>query len=218
MGTITSNRSLALAVVLFAALALVVALQWGNGAPATLADEGGNGTGDHAGIVGKVSYVVTDARGNVIESGKDFNTVNNEGKDDAFNLITGNSGNGGYDGIAALNVATGTDDPADGVLSTSITTNLDGSGNDATHQNPADGTVNTDFGTENGNGTVVVTFTSKASSVSVTQIVLTRKAADDTADGTVAIADNEIFAYIDVPDVSLDTGDSVQYTWSIDVD
>ena len=65
---------------------------------------------------------------------------------------------------------------------------------------------------------MVVTFTSKASSVSVTQIVLTRKAADDTADGTVALADNEIFAYIDVPDVSLDTGDSVQYTWSIDVD
>jgi hypothetical protein len=221
MATILTRKSYLAAAALVATLALVIGFQWGSGSPVTaLSDEAGNGgTGDHTGIVGKVSYIVTDARGNVLDSATNFNTVNNEGKDDTFNLITGNSGAGAFDNIAALNVAVGTDDPADGVLSTSITTNLDGAGNDSTHENPADGTVATDFGTENGNGTVVVTFTAKADSTSVTQIVLTNTAPDDTAaSGTVAIADSTIFAYIDVPDVSLNTGDSVQYTWSIDVD
>jgi len=178
----------------------------------------GAGTGDRTGIRGHVAYSLFDAQGNLIETWDSHNTVNVEGLDDSFNLITGNSGNGGYDGIAALDVAVGTDDPADGVLSTSVATSLDGDSGTGGDQNPADGTVATDFGTENGNGTVQVTFVA-GGSVTIEQIVLTRAVEDDTSvGGANAIADNEIFAYIDVPNVSLGSGDSVQYTWTIDVD
>ncbi len=73
-------------------------------------------------------------------------------------------------------------------------------------------------GTENGNGTVIVTFTSTGA-VTIDQIVLTRATEDDTlVGGANPITDAEIFAYIDVPNVSLGSGDSVQYTWTIDVD
>lgn len=173
----------------------------------------------NTGVRGIVDYKVWSAAGEVIEEGRIFNTVNDEGKDETFNRIAGSATGGAFDGIAALDVAVGTDDPADGSLSTSVTLNLDGDSGTGGEQNPADGAVVTDFGTENGNGTVQVTFTATANSTSVQQIVLTRAVEDDTLiGGANAITDAETFAYVDVPDITLNTNDTVQYTWTIDVD
>ena len=63
-----------------------------------------------------------------------------------------------------------------------------------------------------------VTFTSQAANVSITQIFLTKSAPQDTTGATVDIQDSEIFAYVDVPDILLNTSDSVTYTWTVDVD
>ncbi len=104
------------------------------------------------------------------------------------------------------------------MLSTSITLLLDGDSGTGGEQNPADGTVTTDFCTETGNGTVDVTFTATGSA-DIKQIVLTRAAEDDTlVGGAAAIADSDIFSYVDVPDISLSASDTVTYTWTIDVD
>ena len=65
---------------------------------------------------------------------------------------------------------------------------------------------------------MAVTFTAQSDGVDVKQIVLTKAAEDDTSDGAVAIADGDIFSYVDVPDIVLNTNDTVQYTWTIDVD
>ena len=63
-----------------------------------------------------------------------------------------------------------------------------------------------------------MTFTATGS-VTIKQIVLTRATEDDTlVGGAVAIADADIFAYVDVPDISLTTNDTVTYTWTVDVD
>lgn len=179
-----------------------------------------SGPKDQASINGYLSQVVFDKDGNEVSRWDHHNTVNIQGLDNTFRMITTgtNYSTGGFDAIAALSAGTSTDDPADGVVSGSVALLLDGSGDDGTHENPADGVVTTAFGTERGNGTVVVTFTAKGA-VTIEQIVLTSVAEDDTASGgAVALPDPEIFAYIDVPNVSLGTGDSVQYTWTIDVD
>ena len=175
------------------------------------------GTSARTGIKGIVEYTVRGPDGKIKEHAIIQNTVNDEGLNDTFNLITA-SGNGTYDGIAALSVAVGTDDPADGVLASSITLLLDGDSGTGGEQNPADGTVTTDFGTETGNGTVDVTFTATGSA-DIRQIVLTRATEDDTLiGGAAAIADADIFSYVDVPDISLSASDTVTYTWTIDVD
>ena len=175
------------------------------------------GTSARTGIKGIVEYTVRGPDGKIKEHDIIHNTVNNEGLNDTFNLITA-TGLGVHDGIAALSVAVGTDDPSDGVLSTSITLLLDGDSGTGGEQNPADGTVTTDFGTETGNGTVDVTFTATGSA-DIRQIVLTRATEDDTlVGGAAAIADADIFSYVDVPDISLSASDTVTYTWTIDVD
>lgn len=175
------------------------------------------GTDARTGIKGIIEYTVKDSSGKVKNHGVIHNTVNDEGKNDAFNLITA-TGNGAYDGIAALSVPVATDDPADGVLASSVTLNLDGDSGTAGEQNPADGTVTTDFATEAGNGTVQVEFTATGSA-DIEQIVLTRAVEDDTlVGGAAAIADADIFAYVDVPNISLAASDSVTYTWTVDVD
>ncbi len=171
------------------------------------------------GVRGIVTYRVVDASGILIESGQFHNTVNDEGKNETFNRIAGTATGGSFDGIAAMDVAVGVDDPADGVDSTSITLTLDGDSGTGGEQNPADGNVTTDFGTETGNGTVDVTFTATSDSTSIFQIVLTKSVEDDTLlGGALAIADADIFAYVDVPDITLNTSDTVQYTWTVDVD
>lgn len=171
------------------------------------------------GVRGIVTYRVVDASGILIESGQFHNTVNDEGKNETFNRIAGTATGGSFDGIAAMDVPVGTDDPADGVDSTSITLNLDGDSGTGGEQNPADGNVTTDFGTETGNGTVDVTFTATSDSTSIFQIVLTKSVEDDTlVGGALAIGDADIFAYVDVPDITLNTSDTVQYTWTVDVD
>jgi hypothetical protein len=178
-----------------------------------------DGLSSKTGVRGIVDYKVMSAAGALIEEGRIFNTVNDEGKDETFNRIAGSITGGAFDGIAALDVAVGTDDPADGTLSTSVTLLLDGDSGTGGEQNPADGAVVTDFGTENGNGTVQVTFTATSNGVQVTQIVLTRALEDDTLSGGAnAITDAETFAYVDVPDITLNTNDTVQYTWTVDVD
>ncbi|MFQ6027166.1 MAG: hypothetical protein ACE5Q6_06720, partial [Dehalococcoidia bacterium] len=57
--------------------------------------------------------------------------------------------------------------------------------------------------------------------VTVDQIVLTKADEDNTLTGNPAappIADSDIFAYVDVQNVSLNANDTVTYTWTIDVD
>ena len=174
-------------------------------------------------LIGTLEYTVRDANGNVREHGVIHNTVNDpEALNEIFNRISGTASGGAYDGIAALSVPAtggGADDPSDGVLDTSITLNLDGDNGTVGHQNPADGTITTDFGTESGNGTVVVTFTALANGVEVKQVVLTKAAEDNTlVGGAASIDDAEIFSYLDVADVTLNTNDTVQYTWTVDVD
>ena len=175
------------------------------------------GTTARTGIRGIIEYTVRGPDGKIKEHDIIYNTVNVEGLNDTFNLITA-TGLGTHDGIAAMDVNVATDDPSDGVLSTSITLLLDGDSGTGGEQNPADGTVTTDFGTESGNGTVAVTFTATGAA-DIFQIVLTRSVEDDTlVGGAAAIADADIFAYVDVPDISLSASDTVTYTWTVDVD
>ena len=69
-----------------------------------------------------------------------------------------------------------------------------------------------------GQGTVAVTFTAQGVA-EVQQLVLTKANEDNTAaGGAVAIPDTDIFSYVDVPDISLNSGDTVAYTWTINVD
>ena len=76
-----------------------------------------------------------------------------------------------------------------------------------------------DLTTEPGSGKVTVTFTAQADGVEVKQVVLTKSAEDATdVDGAVAIADADIFSFLDVADVTLNINDTVQYTWTVDVD
>ena len=170
------------------------------------------------GIKGIVEYTVRDPSGNVKEHGVIENTINAEGLNEVFNRITGTASGGAYDGIAALSVDVGTDDPSDGVDGASMTKKLDGDSGTAGNQNPADGAVTTDFGTETGNGTVSVTFTATGDNVSVLQVVLTKSVENDTLAGNLNITDADIFAFQDLPDVTLNTNDTVQYTWTVDVD
>ena len=174
------------------------------------------GTTARTGIRGIIEYTVRGPDGKIKEHDIIYNTVNDEGLNDTFNLITA-TGLGTYDGIAAMDVNVATDDPSNGVDSTSITLLLDGDSVTGGEQNPADGTVTTDFGTETGNGTVAVTFTATGAA-DIFQIVLTSSIEDDTSDGALAIADVDIFAYVDVPDISLSASDTVTYTWTVDVD
>ncbi len=173
-------------------------------------------------LTGTLEYIVRDANGNVKEQGIIHNTVNDpEALNEVFNRIAATASGGAYDGIAALSVpagGNGSDDPSDGVDASSITLLLDGDSGTNGNQNPADGTVTTDFGTESGNGTVVVTFTAQSDSVDIKQVVLTKASEDNTIGGASDITDADIFSFLDVPDVTLNTNDTVQYTWTVDVD
>lgn len=159
------------------------------------AEPDGGRTTAGTGISGIIEYTVRGPDGKIKEHDIIYNTVNDEGLNDTFNLITA-TGSGTYDGIAALSVTVAADDPSDGVLSTSIELLLDGDSVTGGDQNPADGTVTTDFGSETGNGTVAVTFTATGAA-DVLQIVLTRSIEDATGDGALAIADSDIFAYVE---------------------
>lgn len=174
---------------------------------------------DRFGIRGSIGYAVRGPDGRIKAQGVVHNTVNNEAKNDVFNRIAATGSVGAFDAIAALSVPVSSDDPANGVLASSLALNLDGKSATSGNQNPAEGTVATDFGADPGRGSITVTFTAKADSVTVRQIVLTKAGENDTvAAGGVAIADADIFAYVDVPDVSLNTDDTVQYTWTVNVD
>ncbi len=164
-------------------------------------------------LTGTLEYIVRDANGNLKEQGIIHNTVNDpEALNEVFNRISATASGGAYDGIAALSVPAsggGSDDPSDGVDASSITLLLDGHSGTIGNQNPADGTVTTDFGTESGNGTVVVTFTAQSDSVDIKQVVLTKASEDNTVGRAAAITDADIFSYLDVADVTLNTNDTV---------
>jgi hypothetical protein len=203
-----TRKSYGVAIILIVLAAVIFSLQSTN-----------SGLNSKTGVRGIVDYKVISAAGALIEEGRVFNTVNNEAKDETFNRIAGSITGDAFDGIAALDVAVGTDDPKNGTLSSSITLLLDGDSGTGGDQNPSDGAVATDFGSENGNGTVQVTFTAASDGVQVTQIVLTRAIEDDTTDsGANAIPNEETFAYVDMPDITLSTNDKVRYTWTVDVD
>ena len=196
------------------------------GAVAEIATDTRKGSGPPAesfGISGIIEYTVMDADGKIKDQGIIYNTTNDpEGLDEILALtigtaVTGTSGK--FDGIAALCVAVGTDNPNDGTDAASICDNLDGSGDGAglTKTNPQDGTVAEVA--ESGNGTIVVTFVADGGALTVDQIVLTKAATFNNAGaGGVAIVDSDIVAYQDVPNVSLADGDSVQYRWTLDVE
>jgi len=207
MSVLVTRKTFGAAIVFAALLFIVFSMQ-----------SGGSNPSSETGVRGIIDYKVMSAAGELIEEGRIFNTVNDEGKDETFNRIAGTGTGNAFDGIAALDVTVGADDPSDGTLSGSITLLLDGDSGAGGNQNPADGTVVTDFGSENGNGTIQVTFTATSNGVSVLQIVLTRADENDTVGGALAITDAQIFAYVDVPDITLNTNDTVQYTWTIDVD
>ena len=170
------------------------------------------------GISGIIEYTVRDPKGKVRDSGIIHNTVNDpEALNEVFNRITGTSSGGAYDAIGAVDIATGL---AGGITGDAITENLDGDSGTGGNQNPADDSdgAATDFGTESGNGQVAVTFTAQAVSVNVTQIFLTKDTEQTISGAGTNIPDSEVFAYVDVPDIILNTGDSVTYTWTVDVD
>jgi hypothetical protein len=94
---------------------------------------------------------------------------------------------------------------------------LDGDSGAPGDQNPADGVVSAP-NDGSGQGTVAVTFTAQGAA-EVQQLVITKAADDNTAAaGAVAIPDADIFSFVDVPDISLNNGDTVAYTWTINVD
>ena len=171
-------------------------------------------------IRGTVEYTVRDANGNVKEHGVVHNTIEPKALDVAFSrIVEGTTGSvDGYDTIAALSVDAATDDPSDGVSSGNPTKDLDGdSGDSGTHENPAVGTV-TAPSDESGQGLVSVTFTAKANGVTVKQVVLTKRDPDNSAQGPAQpVAEVDILAHQDVADVTLNIDDTVQYTWTVDV-
>ena len=177
------------------------------------------------GLRGIVEYTVRDPDGNIREHGIHHNTINDpEALNEVFNRITSGGVYGAddaYHAIVALTADATADDPSDGVKSSSIGDNLDGDPATGGNQNPADGAVATDFGTESGNGTIKVTFIARDDNVTIMQVVLTKAAEDDTTTGgppKPSIDDADILAYQDVTDVTLNTNDTVQYTWTIDTD
>jgi hypothetical protein len=171
------------------------------------------------GVSGTVQYTLWDASGQVKEHGLIQNTVNDQAFDVTFGRLFNDTAGltAGYDAIAALSVAPGTDDPSDGVDAASITLTLDGDSGAPGDQNPADGVVSAPSD-GSGEGTVAVTFTAQGAA-DIQQLVLTKANEDDTAaGGAVAIVDVDIFSFVDVPDISLNNGDTVAYTWTINVD
>ena len=185
--------------------------------------QGSGGPGVSFGISGIIEYVVRDGDGNIKEQGIIHNTTNDpEGLDEVLALTIGTAVTGTsakFDDIGALCVAVGTDNPNDGTDAASLCDNLDGSGDGAgtLKNNPQTGTVAEV--SESGNGTIIVTFVADGAAVTVAQIVLTKRGNFDNAGaGGVAIVDSDILAYQDVPDVNLADADSVQYTWTLDLD
>ena len=172
------------------------------------------------GVTGIVEYTVQASDGTVLEHGVIHNAVNNEALDEAFSrLIVDAIGlTMGYDAIVALSVDSSLDDPSDGVDAASLTLLLDGNGGQPGDQNPADGSV-APPSDGSGQGTISVTFTAQ-DAAEVKQIVLTKAAEDNTITdgGAEPVADADILSYVDVPDISLNSGDSVTYVWTINVD
>lgn len=173
------------------------------------------GTRSSLGLAGMVHYTVRDAGGAVRSSDTVHNTVNDAAKNEVFKRIALASAGDPYDAIVAI--SSDSDSPSNGILANNVTTNLDGDLDTAGNQNPAKGTVNTLFDSQVGAGTVQVTFTAESDDVTIKQIALTRNAAADTTGGTTAISSDDIFSYVDVPNVTLNTGDTVQYTWTVTV-
>lgn len=199
------------------ALVLLAAMfvQWSNGAGPAVQGAQPGGLSDTAGVTGRVQWSVFDSSGALKSQSGWFNTVNANAIDEVFDFIVGNAATGTYDAIVALKEDSGTDDPSDGIDAASLALTLDGDTGTAGDQNPADDdTLPTPTA---GDGSIIVTFAASASTT-IKQIALTKAAEQDTSAGQALIADDDIFAYIDVPDITLGSGDSVQYTWTIDVD
>lgn len=198
------NKYFAVVALVAVALMALVATQVGRNGGAASSSPASSSFG----VQGWVNYVVRDASGNITTVGANHNTINADpGLDNVWNAIIGDNTAVQFKRVTPLSVAVGTDDPADGVTASSILTQTT---NGVTSQNTA-GTVTATTG--DGIGTVAVTFTGQGSGGTITQIVLHK----DT-DVTDNITDTHILAYQDVPDVTLASGDTVTYTWTIDFD
>jgi len=177
--------------------------------------DSGPGTRSSLGLVGMVHYTVRNADGALRTSNTVHNTVNDAAKNEVFKRIALTPAGDPYDAIVAI--SSDSDSPSNGILANNVTTNLDGDPDTAGSQNPAKGTVNTLFDSQVGAGTVQITFTAESDNVAIKQIALTRNAAADTTGGTTGISSDDIFSYVNVPNVTLNTGDTVQYTWTVTV-
>jgi len=174
---------------------------------------------ERIGYNGIVEYAIRDASGRVKEHRVLHNAVLGEALETAMKrLIDPSTGvtadTDTFRRIGALN--TNTDDPVDGVLAASVTTLLDGDTGAAGDQNPANAAFADVGTTTDGQGRVQLTFTATGNA-SIRRIVLTKAPVDNTADGAAAITSANILAHQAVT-IDLANGDTVQFTWTINLD
>lgn len=126
-----------------------------------------------------------------------------------------------FDQIVLMN----TDDAAsDGLLAANVLLLVDGgTGNNAGQasggvaNNPADGAYSNVGTSSDGDGSVTLQFLADGDPAAATQMHLVKAGVDDTGDGAVAIAADDILATIEIS-VDLSDTDTLTITWTIDVD
>lgn len=169
----------------------------------------------------KVSYTGTvdwehrDSSGVLLAGGTIHNDLGDSALDVIYDSIINDAATAAFKQIAAS--SSSGDGPGDGIAGAALVLTLDGDvGGAAGDQNPATGTIDTPVD-NSGSGTVEVTFKAGAS-VNILQILLVNAAVQDTLSTQNAIAEDEVLAFVDVPDVALAVNDTVKYTWTINFD
>ncbi len=206
-------------VVMVTALVAVLALwAWG---------PSGGGATSGATLKWNVEYWHRDAAGEVLQHKIDHNTITGVGDEMALDRLINAGGDGdvagetdAMDQIVLLDVAY-TVDNVTAVPVTSVLQNVDGDGA-ANNQNPSDGVFgDVTASTTDGKGEVVETFTATAGDPpAAVQMLLGKFPVQSQADNTdpaSTIAAADILASI-VINVDLAPTDTLQITWTIDVD
>ena len=193
----------------------------------------GSAQGDGVRIISNIDMIIRDADGNLKDHIVVHNAVNTgEALDNALErlIFTGAApmtGGGIFSQIVALTADFNADDPSDGYSNFSITKFIDADTNSPGFQNPGTGSFAAI--SENGNGSIAVTFTSSsggAQSTQIRQIALVKQTSDqDTSapdtglgvDGRRDIPDDNVLAYREVT-IDLSTSDTLTITWTIDLD
>ena len=197
------------------------------------------GPTSNAGLKWNVEYWHRDADGELLQYGKDSNAIVASGLEHAMerliaaedadaalaftNPAAAEIGNANaFDQIVLMD----TDDAAsDGLLAANILLLVDGgTGNNAGQaaggdaNNPADGAYsNPGANTTDGDGEVILQFLADGDPAVATQMHLVKAPFDNTGDGAVAIAAEDILATIEIT-VDLADTDTLTVTWTLDVD